>query len=190
MNPHRLALLFPVAAAILALSACPNPLTDLTVSQLSDKASPVITFSSPAEGSAYTQTVLVQGTAAEAGRIKDLTWTVTGTLGKLASGTIDPAAIGANGAFSFQFGTLDFSGPLAVTVQAVDWNDNVGTATRTLVSPGASLSSFTVDPGNASVLLSWEPSPAHPTRCTTRPMAACPRRATGWSGASALLRRA
>ena len=87
MSPHRLGLQLPVAAAILALSACPNPLTDLTVSQLSDKASPVITFSSPAEGSAYTQTVLVLGTAAEAGRIKELTWTVTGTYNTTFSDT-------------------------------------------------------------------------------------------------------
>ncbi len=145
------------AAALLALAGCPNPVTDLTVSQVSDRTSPAITFTTPSEGSAYTQTVSIQGTAAEAGRLKNLAWTVTGTLGTLAAGTVDPSAVGPGGGFAFQFGTLDFSGPIAVTVQATDWNDNVGTATRTLVSPGAALSSFTVDPENGAVQMDWQP---------------------------------
>jgi hypothetical protein len=145
--------------ALLALAACPNPITDLTVSQISDRAGPVVSFSTPVEGSAYTQTVTVHGTAVDAGRLKSLAWTVAGPLGSLASGTIDPSALGADGAFSIQFSTLDWSGPIAVTVQATDWNDNVGQAVRTLASPGTALSSFTASPGNGAVTLSWEPVP-------------------------------
>ncbi len=144
------------AAAALALAACPNPVTDLTVNQVSDRSAPVVSFNSPPEGSAYTQTVTVQGTAADAGRLKGIAWAVTGTLGTLASGSLPPAGLGPGGSFSFSFGTLDFSGPIAVSVQATDWNDNVGSAVRTLASPGSALSSFTVTPGNRSVQLGWD----------------------------------
>lgn len=157
MKHLRIAAVLFGAATLLVLAACPNPIADLTVSQVSDRAAPIVTFGSPVEGSSYTQTVTVQGTAVDAGRLKEVAWAVTGTLGTLVSGTIAPSAIGPGGSFAFQFGTLDFSGPVAVTVQATDWNDNVGTAVRTLASPGSSLSSFAVDGGNGSVQMSWEP---------------------------------
>lgn len=143
-------------AAAIVLAACPNPVTNLTVNQVSDRSAPVVSFSAPAEGAAYTQTVSVQGTASDAGRLKGVSWAVTGTLGTLASGNLEPASLGAGGSFSFTFDTLDFSGPLAVSIQATDWNDNIGTGVRTLTAPGAALSSFTVDPGNRSVQLDWD----------------------------------
>ena len=42
-------------------------------------------------------------------------------------------------------------------MRATDWNDNTAVASRTLASPGASLSSFSVTPGNGQVTLDWDP---------------------------------
>jgi hypothetical protein len=146
-----------LAAGILLLSACPNPVTQATFSQMTDKAAPIIGISSPANNSAYTQTVTVQGTAVDSGQLRSLTYTVTGTLGVLTTGEVALGSIGSNGSYSFQFGTISFSGPIAVTVSAKDWNDNVSTAVLTLTSPGSSVSSFTATPENRQVTLNWEP---------------------------------
>jgi hypothetical protein len=146
-----------LAAITLLLSACPNPVTQATFSQMTDKAAPIIDISSPANNSAYTQTVTVQGTVVDSGQLRTLVYTVTGTLGVLATGEVPVESLASNGTYSFQFGTISFSGPIAVTVSAKDWNDNVGTAALTLTSPGSSVSSFTVTPENRQVTLNWEP---------------------------------
>jgi hypothetical protein len=143
-------------AAALLLAGCPNPITQLTVDQMKDKAAPAVSIFSPTNNTAYTQTVTVQGTVLDSGQLRSLTYAVTGTLGVLATGEVPVASIGAGGSFSFQFGTITFSGPIAVTVSATDWNDNVGTAMITLTSPGSSISSFTAVPGNKQVQLDWE----------------------------------
>jgi hypothetical protein len=152
-TPAALAVL---AACILLLSACPNPVTQTTFSQMTDKAAPIIDISSPASNSAYTQTVTVQGTVVDGGQLRSLTYTVTGTLGVLATGEVPLGSVGTNGSYSFQFGTITFSGPIAVTVSAKDWNDNVGTTVLTLTSPGTAISSFTATPSNKKVTLNWE----------------------------------
>ncbi len=54
-----------LAAGILLLSACPNPVTQTTFSQMMDKAAPTIDILSPVSNSAYTQTVTVQGTVVD-----------------------------------------------------------------------------------------------------------------------------
>ncbi len=146
-----------LAASILLLSACPNPVTQTTFSQMMDKAAPTIDILSPVSNSAYTQTVTVQGTVVDGGQLRSLTYTVTGTLGVLTTGEVPLESIAATGSYSFQFGTISFSGPIAVTVSAKDWNENVGTAVLTLTSPGSSVSSFTVTPENRQVTLNWEP---------------------------------
>ncbi|MCX6376901.1 MAG: hypothetical protein NTU88_12870, partial [Armatimonadetes bacterium] len=124
---------------------------------MTDKAAPIIDISSPASNSAYTQTVTVQGTVVDSGQLRSLTYTVTGTLGVLTTGEVPVGSIGATGTYSFQFGTITFNGPIAITVSAKDWNDNVSTAVLTLTSPGSSVSSFTVTPENRQVTLNWEP---------------------------------
>ncbi len=146
-----------LAAGILLLTACPNPVTQTTFSQMSDKAAPIIDISSPANNSAYTQTVTVQGTVVDGGELRSLTYTVTGTLGVLATGDVPLASIASSGAYSFQFGTITFSGPIAVTVAARDWNENVGTAVVTLAASGNAISSFSAVPTNKKVTLNWEP---------------------------------
>jgi hypothetical protein len=146
--------------AVIVVSGCPNPINNQTFLQMTDKNAPTIDISSPAGSTPYTQTVTVQGTALDAeGRLKGVAWTVTGVLGLLEEGQIPPSEIGTDGIFSFQFGTLSFSGPIAITVKATDWNDNVGDATVTLTEPDSQLSSFTAVPSNKTVTLDWEEVP-------------------------------
>jgi hypothetical protein len=149
--------LLALGFGLLMLAACPNPITPDTYRQLSDKTAPSVSISSPADNSAYTQTVTVSGNAVdEGGQLRSLAYTVTGALGTLTNGSVDMAAIGSDGAFSFQFTTLSFNGPIAVIVSATDWNGNVGQKTITLSSSGNSISSFTVTPSSKSVTLGWE----------------------------------
>ena len=148
-----------LAASLVLLVGCPNPVTQLTVSQMKDKAAPAVNIFSPVNNTPYTQTVLVQGTVADSGQLRSVTYTVTGTLGVLATGDVPLASIGAGGAFSFQFGTIALSGPIAVTISARDWNDNVGSALIMLTSPGTAISSFVATPDNKKVTLDWEEIP-------------------------------
>jgi hypothetical protein len=148
----------PFGLAVVVLAGCPNPITDDTFRQMSDRATPIVEIASPVENSPYTQTVTVTGTALDPdGSVRTVTWSVTSAFGELAAGTIDGSSLAAGGGFQFSFGTLSFSGPISVTVRASDWNDNTAVASRTLASPGASLSSFTVAPGNSRVTLDWAP---------------------------------
>jgi hypothetical protein len=153
-----------VAAALAALAAllllgCPTPISHATSARVTDKTAPTITVTAPASNSAYTQTVIVQGKQSKSGMLKSLSYKVTGTLGLLASGSVPLSAIGSDGSFSFQFGTLSFSGPIAVNVSAIDWNDNQGQATLTLAAPGAAISSFTATASSKAIQLNWEAIP-------------------------------
>jgi hypothetical protein len=131
-------LLAGAGMAGVVLAGCPNPITEDTFRQLSDRSMPIVEIASPAENSPYTQTVSVTGTAMDPdGSVRTVTWSVTGAFGELATGTIDGASLPAGGTFQFSFGTLSFSGPVSVTVRATDWNDNATAASRTLASPGA-----------------------------------------------------
>jgi hypothetical protein len=147
------------AAALALLGACLPPIDAALSSRLSDTTAPAVSLVSPVENSAYTQTVTVQGKHSKPGKLKSLAYSVTGTLGVLDSGTVPDGAIGADGSFSFQFSTLSFSGPIAITITATDWNDNVGQAKLMLTSPGSSISSFSATPASKKVTLSWEPIP-------------------------------
>ncbi len=144
-------------AAILA--SCPNPIDSSALKEMTDETNPVVTINSPAQGSAYTQTVTVQGTATDNGRIRVVSYQVSGTLGLLKSGSIDGSALGAGGAFTFQFSTISFNGPIVVTVAAEDWNDNTAEDSVTLQYSGSAVSSFTAVPGSKEVQLSWEAVP-------------------------------
>ena len=149
---------FTVAAAVLLLAACPNPITQDTFNQLNDKNPPSVTINSPSENSVYTQTVTVRGSVADTGgRLNTLSYKVSGTLGELANGQVELTAISGDGAFSFQFSTLAFNGPIAVEVLATDWNGNAANARITLAASGNSISSFSATPLNKSVRLDWEP---------------------------------
>jgi hypothetical protein len=145
-----------LAAWALLTAACPNPITTAAVNEMVDDRSPALAISSPTEGSTYAQTVTVQGTATDNGKVRTVSWSISGTLGLLASGQLTAAQLGSGGAFSFQFTTVTFNGPIVVRVAAEDWNDNRADAAVTLQYPGSSVSSFTATPGNKQVHLSWE----------------------------------
>ena len=58
-------------SALIVLSGCPNPITEATFLQMTDRNPPTVDVASPAGGTAYTQTVVVQGTALDGeGRLK------------------------------------------------------------------------------------------------------------------------
>ncbi|OHD19959.1 MAG: hypothetical protein A2064_13540 [Spirochaetes bacterium GWB1_66_5] len=158
MNRPSFFKLLAAAAALLGLSACPNPITGSVLAQITDKSAPAITISSPQDNSQYTQTVTVQGSIAHVpGELREVGFLVAGTLGLLTQGEVPLASIGANGAFSFQFDTVTFNGPIVITLTAQDWNDNQASKTITLNYPGSSVSSFTATPSSKRVDLSWEP---------------------------------
>ncbi|MBL8966932.1 MAG: hypothetical protein JNG85_07985, partial [Spirochaetaceae bacterium] len=153
-SPFRLALALGVLASSLFLAACPQPIDGSVASRMTDRSLPTLSILSPTEGSAYAQTLVVQGQASDDGSLAAIRYTVSGALGLLASGE---AAIGAGGAFQFSVDTVAFSGPLAVAVEAVDWNGNVAKAGVSLAPGASSLSSFTAAASSKSVSLSWEP---------------------------------
>jgi len=158
MNRPSYYRLLAAAAALLGLSACPNPITGSVLRQMTDQSAPVITISSPQDNSQYTQTVTVQGSIVHApGELREVGFLVAGTLGLLTQGEVPLASIGADGAFSFQFDTVTFNGPIVITLTAQDWNDNLASKTITLNYPGSSISSFTATPSSKRVDLNWEP---------------------------------
>jgi hypothetical protein len=158
MNRPSYYRLLAAAAALLGLSACPNPITSGVLAQMTDKSAPVINISSPEDNSQYTQTVTVQGKVVHApGELREVSFLVAGTLGVLQQGEVPLASIGANGDFSFQFDTVTFNGPIVITLTVQDWNDNLASKTLTLNYPGSSVSSFTATPSSKRVDLSWEP---------------------------------
>ena len=148
---------FSLPAALVLLAACPNPLTDAALREMLDKTAPVVTISSPTDGSDYTQTITVQGSATDpGGEVRTLSYQVNGTLGLLTSGELAGSQLGAGGVFSFQFSTIDFNGPIVVTVKVEDRNDNSSQTAITLQYPGSSISSFVAVPGSKHIDLSWE----------------------------------
>ena len=148
-----------VGASVLLLLSCPNPLTPQMVQHVKDSVGPVVTISSPAEGSSYAATVVVTGTvrdysttSGDQGAVKSMRYEVLGTA---LAGDI---TIDSNGHFTFQFATTNLGGTIVVRVTATDWNGNPVSANLTLVDQGA-IPSFAAVPGNGTVTLSWSPVP-------------------------------
>lgn len=113
-----------------------NPITGADVLQGSDTIAPVITITSPADGSPYAVTVTVTGivsdeadAAGSAGRVDSLSWELTGTI---LGGTVTP---GTDGAFSFSVSTVGLNGTLTLKITAVDWNGNSTNMIISLASP-------------------------------------------------------
>jgi hypothetical protein len=72
-----------LAASCLAALSCPNPLDEAKLLHVKDTIGPVITISSPAEGSYCAKTVVVSGTvsdsataAGDAGKVQALSYEV------------------------------------------------------------------------------------------------------------------
>jgi len=146
-----------VISMLITISACPATIDLNTISQISDSISPEIILVSPVNNDDYTQTVTVSGTVSDGnGQIKLLSYSITGTLGVLESGIVDPGQINTNGDFSFQFGTIEFNGPIVLDITAEDWNDNLESISVILNDPGSAISSFEAMAGNKNVSLKWD----------------------------------
>ncbi|MBN1836354.1 MAG: hypothetical protein JW820_10925, partial [Spirochaetales bacterium] len=144
-------------AVLLVLAGCPNPIDQGIAEQMLDKSVPTLDISSPQDGSEYGQSVTVQGTTSDAGgRLRTLRYRVAGTLGVLLEGEVAASTIGSDGSYAFQFSTIDFDGPIVVTVIAEDWNDNVVEESVMLSDPGSPVSSLSAAPDNKRVSLAWE----------------------------------
>ena len=143
----------------LLLTSCPNQISQDILLQAKDEIGPMITILLPEEGSSYAAMVVISGIvtdlssiSGEGGGIENLSYTVLNT------------AIGGNvqlegdGSFSFYFQTTGLSGSVVVSVEAEDWNGNTGSVLLTLKDEGA-IPTFTADPGNGMVTLTWDPVP-------------------------------
>ena len=156
---HRKSLLGVSVLVLVVLLSCRNPFNRLMLLQVKDAVGPAITITSPAEGSSYAATVAVAGTVkdsstapGDAGTVGSLRYEV------LATAIAGEVAVLQGGSFGFQFSTANLSGTLVVKLTAEDWNGNTVAASLTLVDRGA-VPSFSADPGNAQVTLTWNPVP-------------------------------
>ncbi|MBN2551643.1 MAG: hypothetical protein JXB06_02685 [Spirochaetales bacterium] len=151
----------PFLAALFLLS-CPPPFNKDMLLQVYDAVGPVIAIISPEDGSSCAKTVIVTGTVCdsstetgEGGRIKSITYEIPGSD---IEGTVTRAE---DGSFSFQFSTIDLGPTFLLKVIAEDWNTNVAEISLNLKKiTGDDIPSFSVEPGNRSVTLSWEAVPA------------------------------
>ena len=147
------------ATAAACLVSCPHPMNKEIFRHVKDEVPPRIVLDSPAEGSSYGATVVVDGavtdssSAGEDGEVRSLSYAVIPAT--LPGGNVP---FQPNGSFTLKFETHDFAGPMIVRFEAEDWNGNRGSADLNLVDQGA-IPSFTAAAGSKSVTLSWDPVP-------------------------------
>ncbi|MBN2050046.1 MAG: hypothetical protein JW760_06330, partial [Spirochaetales bacterium] len=154
----KTASIISLLVALALIAGCGNPISQSILDLNKDETGPVITITSPAEGSAYAKTVGVTGTVTDAVSTGD-----EANSGALASLTYQVAAAGiqttavevADGAFSFQFSAASLTGTIVVTIVATDQNGNDSVKNLTLIDAGNDIPSFTAIPGNRSVTLQW-----------------------------------
>ncbi len=141
----------------LIISSWTTPINEEMFLQVKDEMAPGIIILSPIEGSSYAATVIVTGIVTDSatsdggeGGIGSLSYEVMGTS---LAGDITPET---DGSFTFNFPTTNLSGSIVIQITASDWNGNEITESLTLVNHGA-IPSFTIEPGNGEVTLSWDP---------------------------------
>lgn len=140
--------------------SCPTPFDRAVLLQVKDEIVPIITIHSPADGSAYSATIEVQGVVkdtssgqGDAGKIRSLHYEVLAT----TLGAEVPC--NSDGSFSFRIPTENLSGPLVIQLSAEDWNSNIFRTSLTLIDAGNDIPSFSAQPGNHQVTLTWDPVP-------------------------------
>ncbi len=100
---------------------------------LADRATgPALTVESPADNSAYGESVTVTGRVGEASEVRSLSWRVVGQ--QSLSGDIPPRA---DGSFSFSFPAAGLTGTQVLELKAEDLNGRTRVATLTLAQPQA-----------------------------------------------------
>ena len=145
----------------LLLISCPSPIVQEMLNHVNDVLPPIITIVSPEEGSYCANTVVVNGTvtdrsteADDAGKISAFTYEV------LSSTVVGEVAINDDGTFSFDFSTADLGSNFVLKLTAEDWNGNTGVISRTLLKlDGNDIPSFSAEPGNKSITLTWDDVP-------------------------------
>jgi hypothetical protein len=161
----RLGFLCVVATAV--LTSCPNPIRTELAGQIGDTTGPVITITSPADGSEYSTMVEVAGSVTNdasgdesLSQISSCGYSVVGTV-IAGEFTVD-----ADGAFLFGFGTRApdgtqmVSGPITLQLVATDWNGNTSSAALELVScPAGDIPGFAVTPASKRAEIVWDAVP-------------------------------
>ncbi|UCB45145.1 MAG: hypothetical protein JSV25_13150 [Spirochaetota bacterium] len=144
----------------LLLVSCPSQISEDILLQAKDETGPVITITSPQDGSPYSTVVEVSGTATDRasengdmGGIKSVYYEVLATTIK---GEI---FCSGDGFFCFDFSTSGLSGSLVVKINAIDWNENSGSASITLIDTDSDIPSFTATAENHKITLNWDPVP-------------------------------
>ncbi len=158
-SKHALISFVAIIFFVVSLWSCASPMDATGARRLEDTAYPAVVISSPLEGAIYGQTVTVTGIANDDGALAALSYTVKGVLGTLATGTVPVESVAINGAFSFSFDTVSFTGPISIEVRAEDWNDNASIDSVLLAAPPSALSSFTVNSDSKAVDISWDAVP-------------------------------
>jgi hypothetical protein len=146
------------AAALLA--GCPNPVTHEILERAKDREKPVVTITSPREGTYCARTVLVTGAATDAsgsggeGSVKSLHYEV------LASAVSGDVTLDPDGGFAFSFPTVNLDSSFVLRLVASDWNGNTGeTSITLLIQAGNDIPSFSAAAENHAAVLRWDPVP-------------------------------
>lgn len=150
-----------VALIAVGLSSCPLPITSVMIEQLQDAVSPSVVIGYPTDGSAYSATVVVTGTASDTtggeigiGEIRRLTYETIPAL--VPGGEID---IDQKGAFSFSFPSTGFTGTMIVRVTAEDWSGHSSSASVTLHFAGNGIPTLAAKADNKQIEITWDPVP-------------------------------
>lgn len=154
-----------VALLTFAVTACYIPFTDVLIKSVTDEIPPEILISEPADNSNYSSTVVVSGAVTDitatdgtAGEVRTLSWSVSPEF--ITGGDVE---IDADGSFSFDFLTTDFTGSVVLSLEARDANGNAHGSSLTLNQASSDIPSFTAVAGNQEVVLSWDPVPMSET---------------------------
>ena len=110
----------------IALTSCPNTITEKMYLQVEDAVAPKITVTSPIDGDAYGAYTLIAGTVSDLsdsgkeGKITNLSVEIIGLTGN------QTIPVDKNGNFSkiLQTSGAGYSGDIVLKVTAMDWNKN------------------------------------------------------------------
>jgi hypothetical protein len=146
-----------LSALVLLLTSCPPAIDQMAIDEMLDLTPPSLKVTYPLDSTEYEQNVVVSGIALDGGgQIRHINYDVSGPLGSLLSGSIFGDRLDGGGHFSFNFSTVSFDGPIVITVEAEDWNDNKIQTQINLLDPGSAISSLTAIPDNKSIELTWD----------------------------------
>ena len=147
-----------LSAVVLAiLSACGNPFTEEAAVRLTDHEPPVISITSPEDGSPFGSLVEVRGRVDDdtgrdsPGRVSRLWFAVSPEI--VAGADVE---IAADGSFDLRFPSVAFTSDIVVRLYAEDWNGNRCETSLTLTFRPSQIPSFRAVPGPRSMTFSWD----------------------------------